>query len=77
MQPEPPDDPLSDDLKEYRSSTISNIPSLCYVGVASRGGSPILVALLKRDATTEDLGQTINELNNMKTKIQNSVLSEK
>lgn len=70
VQREPPDDPLSDDLKEYGFSGLSSIPSLCHVGVARRGGSPVLIALLKRDATTDDIVQTINEIVVISSRIQ-------
>jgi len=70
VQREPPDDPLSEDLKEYGPPRLSSIPSLCHVGVAKRGGSPVLIALLKGDATTDDIVQTINEIVIMSSRIQ-------
>lgn len=70
VQREPPDDPLSDDLKEYGSPRLSSISSLCHVGVAKRGGSPVLIALLRRDATTDEIIQTIDEIAVMSGKIQ-------
>lgn len=70
-QPIPPDNVLSPDLVRFQSHTIGKIPSLCYVGLATRGKSPILIALLRRDASAEDIVRAVRELGTMKDRIQN------
>lgn len=70
VQKEPSEDPISDDLKNYGSSKLADISSLCYLGLAKRGGLTILIALLRRDARTDDIIQTIHEIGSIKKRIQ-------
>lgn len=70
-QPIPPDDPVSDDLEDYYSEP-PKILSLCYVGVAIRGKSPVLIAFLRGDATPGDIVQSIYELETIKNNIEHT-----
>lgn len=67
----PPDNPLSDDLKEYQFSASFYIPSLYYIGLTEHRGTTNLTAILRRDAKTKDIVQTIHKLVFIKNKIKN------
>lgn len=70
-QPIPPDNPFSENLKDYYSES-STILSLCYVGVALRGGSPVLIAFLRGDAPPGDIVQSIYEVEIIKNNIEHT-----
>lgn len=70
VQPVPPDDPFSKDIKDYRSPVFDEISSLCYVGIAKQRETPVLVALLRGDAPINDLVQTVNELDTIEDSME-------
>ncbi len=74
VQPEPPENPLSDELEGYHSPLLCEIQSLCFTGLAKRGGSPILFAILRRDAQIKEIIQTIHELGRIGNMIQDKNL---
>jgi hypothetical protein len=71
VQPIPPDDPFSDDLEDYYSEP-PKILSLCYVGVALQGRSPVLIAFLRGNAPTDDIVHSIYELETIKNNIEHT-----